>query len=73
MLSLLPPNPRSAPETIFPDTVSPANRPSDAPNWELGTIFRVEIPGAITEVRVFSLAEESGAHQVRIWRNADAR
>lgn len=71
MLRLLPPNARSAPETIFPDTVTPANRPSDAPNWELGTIFRVEIPGAITQVRVFSLAEEFGDHQVRIWRNAD--
>ncbi len=61
-----------AAETIFPDTVTPAARPSDAPNWELGTIFRTELPGNITQVRVFSLADESGDHQVRIWRNADS-
>ena len=60
-----------AAESIFPDTVTPASRPNDAPNWELGTIFHPEVPGKITQVRVFSLADESGDHQVRIWRNAD--
>ena len=61
----------NAAETIYPDAVTPAARYSDAPNWELGTVFRTTVPGKITHVRVFSLAEESGDHQVRIWRNAD--
>jgi hypothetical protein len=60
-----------AAESIFPDTVTPASRPNDAPNWELGTIFHTELPGKITQVRVFSLADELGDHEVRIWRNAD--
>src|SRR5215510_14292103 len=64
-------NPAHGAESIFPDTVFPGGRPNDAPNWELGTIFRSELPGKITEVRVFSLADESGDHHVRIWRNAD--
>jgi hypothetical protein len=64
--------PLAAAETLFPDTVAPAARSSDAPNWELGTIFRAELPGNITQVRVFSLADEVGEHQVRIWRNADS-
>ncbi|MFO1497745.1 MAG: choice-of-anchor D domain-containing protein [Verrucomicrobiota bacterium] len=61
-----------AAESIHPDTVSPAARGNDAPSWELGTIFRAKLAGSITHVRVFSLAEESGEHQVRIWRNADS-
>ena len=58
-------------ETIHPDTVIPESRVNDAPNWELGTIFRPSTPGTITQVRVFSLFEELGEHQVRIWRNSD--
>jgi len=70
MLALFPSTARAA-ETLYPDTVTPAVRFSDAPDWELGTIFRTALAGTITEVRVFSLADESGDHQVRIWRNAD--
>ena len=55
-----------AAESIYPDTVVPAGRASDAPNWELGTIFRPKLAGKVTQVRVFSLADESGDHQVRI-------
>ena len=62
---------QAASETLYPDTVVPDARPADAPNWELGTIFRATVPGKITSARVFSLANESGDHQVRIWRNAD--
>lgn len=58
-------------ESIFPENVTPAAVGNDAPNWELGTVFRAKIAGAITHVRVYSLAEELGDHQVRIWRNAD--
>ena len=58
-------------ESLYPDNVVPAARGNDAPNWELGTVFRPRLAGTVKEVRVFSLAEESGEHQVRIWRNAD--
>src|SRR6478609_7895393 len=61
-----------AAESIFPDTVIPGSRPNDAPSWELGTVFHPEVPGKITQVRVFSLADEAGDHQVRIWRNSDS-
>ena len=64
----------AAPGSIHPDTVAPNIENQifdDAPNWELGTIFRPDLDGAITHARVFSLFEESGEHQVRIWRNAD--
>src|SRR5262245_66400941 len=60
-----------AAETVYPASVTPAGRFSDAPNWELGTSFRADLTGKITHVRVFSLTEESGDHEVRIWRNAD--
>jgi hypothetical protein len=60
----------AASETLYPDTVAPGGRFNE-PNWELGTIFRATVPGKITDVRVFSQANESGDHQVRIWRNAD--
>lgn len=60
-----------AAETIHPDTVAPGGRYNDAPNWELGTVFRTTAPGKITHARVFSLADEFGEHLVRIWRNAD--
>ena len=70
MFALFPSTARAA-ETLYPDTVNPAARPSDKSNGELGTIFHATLAGAITQVRVFSLIEESGDHQVRIWRNAD--
>src|ERR1022692_4071723 len=41
--------------------------------YELGTIFRPLVNGKVKQVRVFALAEESGEHVVRIWRNADNR
>jgi len=61
----------AASETLYPDTVVPGARSSNRPNWELGTVFRTELPGNVTQVRVFSLPEEAGDHQVRIWRNTD--
>jgi trimeric autotransporter adhesin len=61
----------ATPESIHPNTVTPIDRLSDAPSWELGTVFRPAAPGKITAVKVFSLAEESGDHEVRIWRNSD--
>ncbi|MCL4177427.1 MAG: choice-of-anchor D domain-containing protein [Verrucomicrobia bacterium] len=67
-------NARAAAGSIHPDTVAPNIETEifdDAPSWELGTIFRPELDGIITHARVYSLFEESGEHQVRIWRNAD--
>lgn len=63
--------PLQAADSIHPENVTPQDRQSDAPSWELGTIFRATIKGTITHARVFSLAEESGDHEVRIWRNSD--
>ena len=60
----------AASESLYPDTVTPAGRSNDA-FYELGTIFRPELAGKITHVRVFSLADESGDHEVRIWQNTD--
>lgn len=65
---------QAASGSIHPDTLIPAFPDeifSDAPNWELGTVFRPELDGVVTHARVFSLFEDSGDHQVRIWRNAD--
>ncbi len=58
------------PESIFPDTVVPDAEYYDAPSWELGTIFNSFAPGQITQVRVFSLPDESGDHGVSIWQNS---
>ena len=61
-----------AAETIFPDTVAPtARQTATSPKWELGTVFRPTVAGRVTEVRVFSIAQEFGDHEVRLWRNAD--
>jgi hypothetical protein len=74
MVLLAVPGVLAAAGSIHPDTVAPNIETEifdDAPNWELGTIFRPELDGVITHARVYSLFEESGEHQVRIWRNAD--
>ncbi|MCC7374453.1 MAG: DUF4082 domain-containing protein [Verrucomicrobiales bacterium] len=61
----------SAAESVFPDDVTPSGRPNDRPGWELGTVFRSDQPGKITDVRVYSLGDEGGDHQVHLWRNRD--
>jgi hypothetical protein len=60
----------AATESVYPDSVIPTERSQDDP-YELGTIFRSSVPGLITSVRVYSLAEESGDHNVWLWRNSD--
>jgi hypothetical protein len=70
VLLLVVPRLRAASETIYPDAVVPAARANDSPNIELGTIFRSTAPGQITQVRVFSLADESGDHAVHLWQNS---
>jgi len=61
---------RAASESIFPGTVVPDAEYYDAPSWELGTIFSSYAPGEITQVRVFSLPDETGGHSVSIWQNS---
>src|SRR6266480_3583093 len=39
--------------------------------YELGTVFRVSVPGKVTQLRVYALASESTAHTARLWRNSD--
>ncbi len=58
--------------SIFPDTLTPATEYYDAPGWELGTIFRPTAPGVVTQVRVFSLADEAQStnHVVSLWQNS---
>ncbi len=63
---------RAATESIFPNSVTPDAEYYDAPSWELGTIFSPTAPGQITQVRVFSLPDESGDHGVSIWQNSTA-
>ena len=61
---------RGASESIFPNSVVPDAEYDDAPSWELGTIFSSTAPGQITEVRVFSLPDETGGHNVSLWQNS---
>jgi hypothetical protein len=58
-------------ESIFPDTKTGRDIDFDGAYYELGTVFQASVPGAITQLRVYSLASESGDHTARIWRNND--
>ncbi|BCS54971.1 DUF4082 domain-containing protein [Geobacter sp. SVR] len=40
--------------------------------YELGTRFRSDVNGQITQVRVYTNQAEGGSHTVRIWRVSDA-
>ena len=55
----------NAAESIYPGNFSPETHYNDAPNRELGTIFRPTLPGRITQVRVYALTEETGSQAVR--------
>lgn len=57
-------------DTIFASGVVPAAVFNDDP-YAMGTIFTPTVPGKVTQVRVFSTAEESGDHLVKLWRNSD--
>src|SRR5690606_31302873 len=51
--------------TIFTTQV-PASFDADA-QYELGTKFYSDLPGTITQVRLYTNAQEGGNHTVRIW------
>jgi hypothetical protein len=58
-------------QTLFPDTKTGNDSGAEGNFYELGTVFRATVSGTVTHLRVFSLASESGAHTVRLWRNYD--
>src|SRR4029079_17310890 len=58
-------------ESIFADTKIGKDIDFDGTYYELGTVFRSSLPGAITHLRVYALASESGDHTARLWRNDD--
>lgn len=58
-------------ESIFADTKAGRDIDFDGAYYELGTVFRAAVPGAVSQLRVYSLASESGDHTARIWRNDD--
>ena len=56
--------------TIFTTQV-PEKFGTDA-QYELGTKFYSDLPGNITQVRIYTNAQEGGNHTVRIWRATGA-
>lgn len=56
-------------ESLFPDSVVGGDVNNDGTYYELGTIFQASKPGKVTQLRVFSVAGETGDHTARIWRN----
>jgi hypothetical protein len=42
-------------------------------SYELGTKFRADVNGQITQVRLYAPAQEGGNHTVRIWRVSDKK
>jgi hypothetical protein len=56
-------------ESLFPDSVVGGDVNNDGTYYELGTIFQSSTPGKITQLRVYSVAGETGDHTARIWRS----
>lgn len=61
----------TTPQSLFPASKTGNDSGAEGNYYELGTIFRSNLAGTITHLRVFALASESGAHTARIWRNSD--
>src|SRR5256885_9495404 len=59
------------PQSLFPSSKTGADSGPEGTAYELGTIFRANVPGSITHLRVYALASESGPHTARLWRNSD--
>ncbi len=58
-------------ESIFPDSQVGADVNNDGTQYNLGVIFSSAVNGAITELRVFSVAGDTGAHTAWIWNTSD--
>ena len=60
------PPPPAQGDTIFTSQIPGVYESDD--DYELGTRFRADVNGQITQVRVYTGALEGGSHAVRIWR-----
>ncbi len=60
-----------APQSLFPASKTGNDSGPEGTYYDLGTIFRANIAGSITHLRVYALAAESGNHSARLWRNSD--
>src|SRR3954468_17082448 len=58
-------------ESLFPASKTGNDSGPEGTYYELGTIFRANVPGTITHLRVYALASETGNHVARLWRNSD--
>src|SRR5262245_6133231 len=61
----------SAPQSLFAASKAGNDSGPEGTYYELGTIFRADVAGNVTHLRVYALATASGAHTARLWRNAD--
>ncbi|MBA2297824.1 MAG: DUF4082 domain-containing protein, partial [Actinobacteria bacterium] len=59
-----------AQESLFPANKTGIDSGPEGTFYELGTVFRASVEGAITHLRVYALATESGTHTARLWRNS---
>jgi hypothetical protein len=58
-------------ESLFPDSKVGGDVDNDTTIYALGTVFQASVPGAITQLRVFSVAGDAGEHVAWLWRKAD--
>jgi hypothetical protein len=58
-------------ESLWPDSKVGADVSDDGTYYQLGTIFRSSVPGAVTQLRVFSVEGDYGDHTAYIWRTSD--
>ena len=61
----------AAPQSLFAASRTGNDSGPEGNHYELGTIFRSDLAGSITHVRVYALASETGDHVARLWRNSD--
>jgi hypothetical protein len=58
-------------ESLFPDSKVGGDVDNDGTTYALGTIFQASVPGAITQLRVFSVPGDFGPHAAWLFRKAD--
>jgi hypothetical protein len=58
-------------ESLFPDSKVGGDVDNDTTIYALGTVFQASVSGAITQLRVFSVAGDVGEHVAWLWRKAD--
>jgi hypothetical protein len=59
----------TAGESLFASSRTGNDSGPEGVHYELGTVFRAQVPGRVTHIRAYALASESGAHTARLWRN----